>query len=130
MSAQGRGQCADTGSHETTAGAVTGVFMKQYVGKNQALEIQGKVNGKSLVLTLNQKNPLDPAPWNDSVIGFAKQQRLFKDKQIEPGDQFSYLAFEPSINLVVTVRGQAKEYEVLDRPFVGGKIKVLRVERL
>ncbi len=118
----------DTGSYESTEGVVSGVFMKQFLGKNQSLDVQGKVEGKSILLTLNKTKALDAAPWDDRVVGIAKQQRLFRENKVQPGDQFTYLGFEPSINLVVTTRVQVKDHELVELIPGNGKKKLLRVE--
>lgn len=118
----------DSGTIETTAGVVTGVFMRQYLGKTQQLEIQGAVDGNKLHLTRDKTRPLDPAPWTDRVIGVARQQRLFQDQMVQPGDQFSYLSFEPSINLVVTNRVFVKDYELVETIPGAGRRKLLRAE--
>lgn len=118
----------DTGTVETAAGIVTGVSMKQYLGKKQNLEIQGTVEGKLLKLTLNRTQALQPAPWNERVVGLYRQQSLFKDLKVKPGDAFAYLSFEPSINLVVNTRVFIKEHEMVEIVPGSLKRKLLRVE--
>lgn len=118
----------NNGTYETADGIVTDVFMKQYLGKTQSLDIRGKVDGNKLLLTLNNTKRLDPAPWTDRVVGIAKQQTLFRDRKIKSGDEFHYLSFEPSINLVVTTRVKVGDYEEVTLPGVPGKTKLLRVD--
>jgi hypothetical protein len=100
----------DTGTLETRDGQVTGVFMKQYLAKKQQTRIDGIVSGDQIQLTLNGETPLKPAPWNTDVLGLYKQQTLFKQRDLKAGDKFTYLSFEPTINLVVkaevTIKGQ------------------------
>jgi hypothetical protein len=117
----------DTGTFETPDGVVTGVFRKILLGQTQQTEIQGKVEGNRLILTENKTKPLEPAPWNDLVVGLGRQQRLFQEQKLKPGDQFSYLSFEPSINLVVTMRVEAKDFEMVELAGAG-KQNLLRVE--
>jgi hypothetical protein len=118
----------DTGTQESADGAVLGVFMRQYLGQNKKLTIVGRVKGKQLELTLDENKPLQPAPWNDKVVGLYRQQMLFKDRNVKPGDEFSYLSFEPSINLVVNTHVKIKDWESVE--LFGGQIqkKLLRVE--
>jgi hypothetical protein len=118
----------DNGTFETADGVVTDMFMKQFLGKTQSLDIQGKVDGNKLLLTLNKTKRLDPAPWTDRVVGIAKQQQLFRDHKVKPGDQFHYLSFEPSINLVVTTRVHVGDYEIVEMPGGQGKAKLLRAD--
>lgn len=118
----------DIGTFETQENKVTGVFMKQYLGKKQSLEISGTVMGDTLKLTRDGKEPLKPAPWQDGVVGLYGQQKLFKEKGLKPGDRLEFLSFEPSINLVVKQKVEAKDYEEVE--LFGGKAKqkLLRVE--
>jgi transglutaminase-like putative cysteine protease len=98
----------DTGTLETPDGKVTGVFMRQYLGQKQSLQIDGVVDGDEITLTLNGNTPLRPAPWNAEVVGLYKQQTMFKDRGVKAGDRFTYLSFEPSINLVIKAEVNAK----------------------
>ena len=92
---------ADTGTIETADGKVAGVFMKQFLGKKQQLQIDGTVMGNQVHLTLNGNTPLKPAPWNNEVLGLFKQENLFKEHDLKPGQTFSFLSFEPIINKVL-----------------------------
>jgi transglutaminase-like putative cysteine protease len=118
----------DTGTFETPEGKVTGVFMRQYLGKAKKLDIQGTVVGKQLKLVLDGAKPLEPAPWNDRVIGLFRQQTLFKDRQVKPGGKFTYLSFEPSINIVLPTHVDVKDYEEVELFAGSQKQKLLRVE--
>lgn len=120
----------DTGTTETADGAVHGVFMKQYQAKGQTLLVEGTVDGKQIHLTLNGKTPLKPAPWKSDVVGLYKQQKLFKDRELKPGDKFTYLSFEPTINLVLKTEVVAKGFRDVELR-INGKIvkqKMLLVE--
>jgi hypothetical protein len=118
----------ETGTEETADGKVTGVFMRQYLGKKQVLHLVGTVSGKELLLRMADGPALKPAPWNDKVVGLFRQQRLFKDRKVKPGDKFEFLSFEPSVNLVVTVRAHVKELESVTLPGSTVKKKLLRVD--
>ena len=109
-------------------GKVVGTFLKHFLGKSKTLEITGIVDGNMLRLTLDKAKILKPAPWNPEVIGLARQQRLFQERDIKPGDEFTFLSFEPSINLVVKTTVEAKDFEEVE--LFGGKQKkrLLRVE--
>lgn len=118
----------DVGTDELADGKVTGVFMRQFLGQAKKLEIQGVVNGKQLELTLDGTKKLQPAPWQDNVVGLYRQQTLFRDKQVKPGDSFQYLSFEPSINLVINTTVNVKDW--VDVELFGGKVekKLLQAE--
>jgi predicted transglutaminase-like cysteine proteinase len=116
----------DTGTEETADGKVTRVSMTQYHGTGKSLNIVGTVHGDRLDLVLDGKKPLKSAPWDDDVIGLFRQQSLFRDRKVKPGDSFSYRSFEPTVNLVVTTRVTVKGYE--DVSVNGAKQRLLRVE--
>ena len=118
----------DTGSVETGDGKVVGVFMKQFLGKQQQLQIDGTVSGDQVRLTLNGKTPLKPAPWNNEVHGLYKQQTIFKERGPKPGDKFTYLSFEPSINLVIKAEVAVKGYREVQLKGSKQKRKLLLVE--
>jgi transglutaminase-like putative cysteine protease len=119
---------AHTGTDETGAGKVVGVFMRQQLGQNKVLTVTGRVEGRELKLTLDGKHPMQPAPWDDRALGLHAQHALFQARKVKQGDRFEYVSFEPSVNLVVTTRVEVKGYE--DVELFGGKTrkKLLRVE--
>src|SRR5262249_53838449 len=117
----------DTGNTETADGKVVGVFMRQYLGQNKQLEITGVVAGKQLRLTLDHTKPLEPAPWDDKVVGLVGQQRLLAEHKVKPGDAFSYKSFEPTVNLVIKNEVEVKDFE--DIELLGKtRMRLLRVE--
>ncbi len=118
----------DTGSTESREGTVLGVFMRQFLGKEQKLLIEGTVVGKQLRLVKDGKVPLLPAPWRADVIGLYKQQFLFKNRKLEPGDKFSYQSFEPSINLVLKTDVHVHGYREVTIKGERTKRKLLLVE--
>lgn len=118
----------DTGSIETPQGKVRGVFMRQILGKNQQLQIDGTVIGNQIELTLNGKQALKPAPWNHDVVGLYKQQTIYRDHDLKPGDKFTYLSFEPTINLVLKTGVMAKGYRDIELKGSRKKHKLLLIE--
>lgn len=122
----------ETGCEEDEKGKVTAVSMKQFTSKDQKLIQNGTVEGKQLHITVDEvrgeqtKRVRDfKNPWNDEVMGLYRQERLFRDKKIKPGDQFSYLSFEPTISYVVTTKVTVKDFEEVD--LRGVKKQLLRV---
>lgn len=105
----------ETGTVETADGKVTKVAMKQFLAKQQVLEMRGVVQGQQLhVQVLQGAMKVDKKiPWDDNVLGLYKEQQIFKDRKAKPGDKFSYPHFEPVINSVVTVNVEVKDYEEL-----------------
>jgi transglutaminase-like putative cysteine protease len=117
----------ETGTDETSEGRVKGVFMRQYLGKEQTLVLTGAVEGDELQVKVDGgARQTKTIPWNDRVIGMYRQERLFQEYKIRPGDHFSYLSFEPTINTVVNTQVAVKDYE--DVEVLKVKRRLLRVE--
>ncbi|OAI41609.1 hypothetical protein AYO40_02840 [Planctomycetaceae bacterium SCGC AG-212-D15] len=122
-----------TGSEEDEDGKVTGVSMRQMLGKGQFLILKGTVDGKKLAVTVDEERAGDTnrrlektVPWNDAVVGLYRQRLLFKEKQVKPGDAFDYLSYEPTINSVIKTKVAVKDFEEVQ--IRDKKLKLLRVE--
>jgi transglutaminase-like putative cysteine protease len=98
---------------ETPEGQVLVYRRRQGVGRNQVLAVTGTVSGKSIVLkgegAAGGMN--ETVPWNEGVIGIAKEATIVKDKMPKPGESFTYLMFAGQVNWVgkYTVTGKANE---------------------
>jgi hypothetical protein len=118
-----------TGNDELPDGTILGTFMRQQVGQNKELTIVGVVKGKQLELMLDGKaGVMKPAPWDDRAVSLFRQQTLLADRKVRPGDKFSYLSFEPSVNLLVRMDVVVRDYEPVELPGNKNKVKLLRVE--
>jgi len=118
----------ETGTYETKEGKVVGTFLNHFLGKSKTLEITGIVDGNLLRLTLDKTKNLKPAPWNPEVVGLARQQRLFQEKDIKPNEDFAFLSFEPSVNLVVKNSVTVRDFEEVELFGSKQKRKLLRAE--
>jgi hypothetical protein len=119
---------AETGDDALPDGQVVATFMRQTAGRAKAVLIVGVVNGKQLELILDGKpGTMHPAPWDERVLGLYRLQSLWLQKKVRPGDTFSYLAFEPTVNLVTRMDVAVKELEEVEVPGKG-KARLLRVE--
>jgi transglutaminase-like putative cysteine protease len=117
----------ESSTDETTDGKVTGVSMRMFQGEQPQIILKGTVKNDHLAVTVNGKTQLErKIPWNDRVIGLAKQERLFQERKVKPGDKLSFLSFEPTVNNVVTNRVTVKDYEAVE--VLGVKKRLLRVE--
>jgi transglutaminase-like putative cysteine protease len=117
----------DTGSVETADGKVLGVAMRIFQGDQPQVTLKGTVKGGQLEVSVNGKTQLErKIPWNDQVIGLYRQERLFQERKVKPGDQFSYLSYEPTYNVVVTNRVRVLDEEEVNCLSV--KKTLLRVE--
>jgi transglutaminase-like putative cysteine protease len=122
-------QRMEVGSDETPDGKVTGVAMRQLLAKEQSLVLTGTVEGRQLHVKVEGPFQIDRrVPWNEDALGLYRQQRLFRDRQIKPGDRFSYVTFEPQIMSLVTVHVSAGEEEEVEILPTKVKKRLLRVE--
>jgi hypothetical protein len=116
-------------SDETTAGKVTAVSMRQLLAKNQEMVLKGTVEGDQLHVKVEGAYQIDKKiRWNDEVLGLYRQQRLFRDRQVKPGDRFSYLSYEPQINSVVNVNVTVGDEVTVELSPTKTKRRLLRVE--
>jgi transglutaminase-like putative cysteine protease len=117
----------DTGDEETAQGKVTKVWMRQYQGDQQQLLIQGTVTEGQLAVTIEGKARQEKKiPWDDRVLGLYRQERLFHERKVQAGDQFSFLTYEPSLNRVIANRVTVRGFE--ETEVFGLRQRLLRVE--
>jgi transglutaminase-like putative cysteine protease len=126
-----------TSNEETPDGKVTAVSMTQFLDRGKQLVLKGTVEGTQLHLKVDDP-PIDKKiPWNDEVIGLYRQEQLFRQRKLKPGEAVKYLSFEPSLSTVVTIHATVKSEEEVDvlqarRGERGattlGKQRLLRVE--
>jgi hypothetical protein len=120
-------QQVESGTVETDKGKVTAVWMSQGLGKDQKLTLAGTVEGEQLVVKVSGPMNLErKIPWNDQVIGLYREQQIFKEKNVKPGEKFSYQHYEPMVNAVVTVQAVVKDFEAVE--IAKAKRLLLRVE--
>src|SRR5947209_13534943 len=101
-----------TGTEERGDGKVTGVFMRQFQGGDEQLTLQGTVRDHQLQVRVQGSAQQEKAiPWNDEVLGLYRQEKLYQERNVRPGDRFSYLSYEPTINTVVHNHVLVKDYE-------------------
>jgi len=118
----------DKGTTETAQGKVKGTFMRQYVGKEQAVEVVGTVVDRQLRLTRDDKVRMHPAPWDDETLSQYRLDELLRSRRLKPGEHFSFRSFDHEINLVTRKAVTAKDFEMIE-PFAGApKVRLLRVE--
>lgn len=117
-----------TGDEETPDGRVTAVEMGQFLGKNQTLRIVGQVDGDRLRVSIAGQNPRQKVvPWDKRVIGLYKQERLYRERNVQPGDRFEYRSYEPTIVSVVTTRVRIADWERVTLPGLGRQ-RLLRAD--
>ena len=53
-------------------------------------------------------------PWDKRVLGLYGQERLFQVRNVQPGDRFSFLSYEPIVDRVVTNQVTVKDFEEIE----------------
>lgn len=104
-----------TGSDETPAGQIVGVFMTQSLGQNVKQELRGRVEGNELVVSAvgPQANFQKKIPWNPKVVSANGELDLLRKRNPppKPGDKFDYLTYNPIVNTVVTIHVEVEKFE-------------------
>ncbi len=119
----------ETVSEETPAGKVVGVAMRQYQGTAPRLTLRGTVEGDQLHVKVDGGRRLDKMiPWSEQVVGLSGPERLFRERRVKPHDRFTYLAYEPTVTAVVTMRVAVKDFEEVEIPDSRTRRRLLRVE--
>jgi transglutaminase-like putative cysteine protease len=116
----------ETGTDETPDGKVLAVVLRQFQGNDQQVLLTGVVEGRQLHLKTADGRLDTKIPWNDQVVGLYRQDQLFREHKVRPGDSFSYLSYEPTITSIVTVHVTVKDPEEVE--VLGKKRKLLHVE--
>lgn len=117
----------ETGNDETEEGKVTSVFMKQFLGKDQQAHMIGTVADDRLHVRVTGGRKLEKTiPWNSEVLGMYAQEKMVRDRKVKPGDELSYLSYEPTVTAVVTTKVAVKDFEMVE--VRGAKKRLLRIE--
>jgi hypothetical protein len=119
----------ESGDEETPDGKVVGVSMTMYGGESKVTQT-GRVEDGRLVIRSSAGDEVRKTPWDDSVIGQVKQDHLFQEKKVKPGDHFSYLTYEPTFQAVVTMQVTVKDPEEVDVLEVKGEAPEAKAQRV
>jgi hypothetical protein len=119
----------DTGNEETPQGKVTGVWMRQYQGEQEQLVLTGTVREGKLEVAVEGKSRQEKkVPWDERAIGLYRQERLFQESKVQPGNRFPFFSYEPTINRVVENWVTVKDFEEVE--VFKARKRLLRVETL
>jgi transglutaminase-like putative cysteine protease len=118
----------ETGDEETPDGQIAAVFMRQFSGDVEVLHMRGTVKDGKLVVNFGgQGGPMTRTfPWDNRAIGIYRQEQIFRDRKVKPGDRFTYVSFEPTLDHVVVNQVSVKDFEEFD--VKGIRKRVLRVD--
>ncbi|HEY1189541.1 MAG TPA: transglutaminase-like domain-containing protein, partial [Gemmata sp.] len=109
-------QWGEESSVESPAGTILLTGMRQGLGRDQALVLNGVVEDKTLKVTgEGAAKGASDTPWPEGVIGCVREPALFKEKRLKTGESFEYLSYIGVINRVVkmTVTLEAEETAAL-----------------
>lgn len=97
----------ETGNVETTDGKVRSLWLTQFVPRGSITQT-GVVAGDRLTVGNEQR------AWDESSLSMRKQESVFRDRKVKPGDKFAYRVCEPTLWAPVTMRVTVKEPEAVD----------------
>lgn len=115
-------------TEETIDGKVKAVGTRHWIGTNQQLVIEGIVRDNELHLQVDQgKRERKRKPWDPKVVGLARQENLFRERKVKPGDSFVYSSYVPLLTHVITNQVTVQGHEQVT--LLGGKQRrLLRVD--
>jgi hypothetical protein len=113
-------------TEETPEGKVVAVSLRQGPDKGPQLTLVGTLDGDRMHVRVDNGRIERRLPWSDQAVGLYRREHLFQDRKPKPGDQFSFVRFEPTVNRLVTVRVVVGEPESVTLP--AGKKALLRVD--
>jgi hypothetical protein len=100
-------------TEETADGKVVSETLTQFLDRGQITQ-SGRVEGDQLVV----RTPSDPGgrtvPWDDKVLGLYRQERLFQDRKVKPGDRFQFLDYQLPFLSAVTMDVVVKDPQEID----------------
>jgi len=107
-------QWGEESTVETPAGDILITGMRQGIGKDQALVLNGMVDGKTLKITGEgvAKHASD-TPWPPGVVGCVREPALFKEKPLKAGESFDYPSYIGVVNRVVKMTATLEGEETL-----------------
>jgi hypothetical protein len=118
----------ESGTDETEEGIVTAVSMRQMIAKGQELVLTGTVEDDKLHVKVHGGPPMDKKiHWSPQVVGLYREQTLYHDKKVKPGDRFSFLQYQPQVNAVLSNQVEVKDFEKVSI-HGGPEQRLLRVE--
>jgi hypothetical protein len=118
----------EEGTEETLEGWVVGVFMRQGHGSGPRLELVGELEDGKMHVRVDGGRIERRLPWSAEVVGWYGREQLFQKRKPQPGDRFTFLRYEPTLNCVVTVRALAQGPQEI--ALGAGRRKLLRVEMI
>src|SRR5205807_5984567 len=117
-------------SGDAADGNVSRVWLRQCQGEPTLLLMQGAEQGEALELTVKGQNESTRTiPWDEKAIGLYRQEKIFQEHKIKPGDKFSFVSFEPTVGSLLTNRVTVRDYEEV-QVLKGKKQRLLRVEEI
>jgi hypothetical protein len=118
----------ESGTDETEDGLVTGVSMRQMIAKGQEMVLTGAVEDGQLHVKGQGGPPMDKKiRWSPQVVGLYREQTLYRDKKVKPGDRFSFLQYQPQVNAVLSNQVVVQDFEKVSI-HGGPEQRLLRVE--
>lgn len=114
------------GTEESPEGKVLGVFMRQFHGQGRQLVLNGKLEGGRMHVVVDNGRIERRLWWSDDVVGLHGQERIFRGRELRPGQTFEFLAYESTVNTVVKRQVRMLSQETVS--VATGRQLLLRIE--
>ncbi len=116
----------EQGTEETPEGKVVAVSMRQGQPNGPQLVLLGQLDGDRMLVRVDNGRIERRLPWSEQAVGLYRREHLFQDRKPKPGEKFTFLRYEPTVNRLISVRVVVSEAEEVSLPT--GKRSLLRVE--
>jgi transglutaminase-like putative cysteine protease len=104
---------SEESSLENEDGTVISTNLRQGLGKNQMMELAGKVTDKGLEVAIrNAKNEQkETIPWPAGVVGVGREASILREMKPKPGLSIEYQTYFGQFNGVITYKLMSKGVE-------------------
>lgn len=116
---------SEQGTEETSEDRVVGVFLRQGKGPEQ-LSLTGSLEEGRMHVQVDGGRVDRRLDWPAGIVGWHAREHLFERRRPKPGEEFSFLRYEPMFNSVVTVRVRVRDAEEVALP--SGTRRLTRVD--
>jgi hypothetical protein len=117
------------GTEETPDGKVVALSQTMHLPEGQITQTGRVEEGRLVVRTPSDKEGR-ALPWDPEVVGLYRQDRLFQDRKVKPGDRFRFLDYQLPFLSAVPMDVEVKKSEETEVLALTGSTEKPRVEKV